>query len=95
MTKNEFIELHGEEAYDILIKDPRAGVEQCRIHLGLEGSDCERGNLQIRVILKLLGFPEVKGLIEAQKELKQLKDGISEFSRAIKLLGKAAGNSAR
>lgn len=63
MTRDEFVELHGEEAWEKLVKpvqdNPRSGVEQRQNANVL-------GHAEVMGVLKLLGL-RVSGLKEARR----------------------------
>ena len=63
MTKEEFIELHGEEIYNEMVRQPW----EPQLSLRIEGLACNLAHNFIMFILKeYLNIPDVKGLIEAK-----------------------------
>jgi len=77
MNKEGFVALHGEEAYNALIRHPYDSVETAMVAAGMEARACEHGHRIIMIILNILGFPEAKGLLDVKVDIEQFSNAFT------------------
>lgn len=77
MIKAQFVALHGEEAYNALIKHPTPNVEMLTVASGLESNACEHGHRLIGQMLRLIGLPEVSTILQAKEIIERTQSAVA------------------